>query len=281
MNCMEVFHYVANALKNVPLFDSDTEAIRRDQSGGGAIYNDFDHCPMELLQANDENMFCFSQTSNIETSEKTSEMSIQEAVDHAVMAEDEAVGVQYEHLAWESAYFDNFSDSCDQPYCEKVHKLVTNFEGCWDALNVTTATETMFERRLRTKWDMPDTVYDAWLIKCGFERPWFDTHLFFDKLCDDLETLPSYQPQNENTTKEGDETKERDTSDSNNKTVSSTDSSSGDNSSDCSSPDDTDVVPVQKKRRRLASESSAGKDIEEGYDSENFLTPVLCSTPTK
>ena len=31
MNCMEVFHYVANALKNVPLFDSDTEVVRRDQ----------------------------------------------------------------------------------------------------------------------------------------------------------------------------------------------------------------------------------------------------------
>ena len=83
----------------MPLFDSDTEVVRRDQSGGGAIYNDFDHSPMELLQANDKNMFCFSQISNIETSEeKTSEMSIQEAVDCAVMAEDEAVGVQYEHL---------------------------------------------------------------------------------------------------------------------------------------------------------------------------------------
>ena len=139
----------------------------------------------------------------------------------------------------------------------------------------------MFERRLRTKWDMPDTVYDAWLIKYGFERPWFDTHLFFHKFSDDLETLPSYQPQNENTTKEEDDTKERDTTDSNNETVSSTDSSSGDNSSDSNPPGDTDVVPVQNKRRRLASESSAGKDIEEDYDSENFLTPVLCSTPTK
>ena len=67
-NCMQVFNYVANALKDVPLFDSDTDdAIPAEDSG--AVYNDFDYSPMELLQTNG-NDFCFSQTTNLQKEDK-------------------------------------------------------------------------------------------------------------------------------------------------------------------------------------------------------------------
>ena len=274
---MQVFHYVANALKDVPLFDSDTDdAIPAEDSG--AVYNDFDYSPMELLQTNG-NDFCFSQTTNLQKEDKeaeTSTASMQEAVDHAVMAADESVGVQYEHLSWESEYFDNASDSCDESYCQKVYKLVTNYEGCWDSLGISTAGEMMFQRRLRTKWDMPDTVYDAWLIKSGFKRPWFDTHLFFDVLfpdvseiilpCEDLESIPCFQPvvnsSRENT----------DTSDDTNSTTSNEGNSSSGSPSGSSSSFDT-----TRKRRRILSETAAESPLEE----DDFPTPIVSSTPRK
>ena len=36
----------------------------------------------------------------------------------------------------------------------------------------------MFHRRFRTGWEAPDTVFDAWLMLRGWERPWFDRHRF-------------------------------------------------------------------------------------------------------
>ena len=68
-NCMEVFHYVADVLKDTPLFDTESSAsatapdITATQAGG-SIYNDFDHSPLDLLHR-DQSIFCFSQTSNV------------------------------------------------------------------------------------------------------------------------------------------------------------------------------------------------------------------------
>ena len=267
---MEVFHYVANVLKDVPLFDNDNDG--GTTTSGGAIYNDFDHCPSALM-AVDEDSFSFSQTGKIDASEKIpSALSMQEATDHAVMAADKDVGIHYQHVTFDSAFFDNFSDSCDESYCQKVHKLVTNYQGCWDALSITSETENMFRRRLRTQWDMPDTVYDAWLIKSGFERSWFDTHLFFNHLYPDLEdglnerlsglddeedllSIPSYQPVNikETTT---------------------------DSESSSWSP------VINRKRRRTAKINDSlsedeKRDGDDDLEEQFFVTPILSSTPTK
>ena len=113
MNCMQVFHYLANLLKDVPLFDSNHVVDETAESG--AIYNDFDFSPMELLHADAENSLCYSQTTNSmvqntsmctilseekegnEADQKTTE-SIREAVDYAVMAADKTDGIFYEHL---------------------------------------------------------------------------------------------------------------------------------------------------------------------------------------
>ena len=194
---MLVFHYVAHTLKDVPLFDmtmdddsevSDEEdSLAVNDSGNGAIYNDFDIDPQTALFQEDAEEFSYSQTTNVKPSNTTAaNASIQEAVDHAVMAEDRSVGVNYEHLSWETELFDNVSDSCDEAYCEKVYKLVTNEEGCWDKLAVSDEAMCMFQRRNRTKWDLPDTVYDAWMILNGLEREFFDYHLFFALLYPDL-----------------------------------------------------------------------------------------------
>ena len=62
-HCMDVFHYVADILKDVDLFDSDHRA---NMTNEGSIYNDYDRCPLALLHSNSDNLFCYSQTSNID-----------------------------------------------------------------------------------------------------------------------------------------------------------------------------------------------------------------------
>ena len=50
----------------------------------------------------------------------------------------------------------------------------------------------MFQRRFRTGWKAPDTVYDAWILLKGMERGWFDKHQFdvlFPGVIDDAASL--------------------------------------------------------------------------------------------
>jgi len=54
---MQVFHYCADVLKEMPLFESckDVELFRSAHcSGEGSVYNDFDHDPILLLNENSE-----------------------------------------------------------------------------------------------------------------------------------------------------------------------------------------------------------------------------------
>ena len=324
---MLVFHYVAHTLKDVPLFDmtmdddsevSDEEdSLAVNDSGNGAIYNDFDIDPQTALFQEDAEEFSYSQTTNVKPSNTTAaNASIQEAVDHAVMAEDRSVGVNYEHLSWETELFDNVSDSCDEAYCEKVYKLVTNEEGCWDKLAVSDEAMCMFQRRNRTKWDLPDTVYDAWMILNGLEREFFDYHLFFALLYPDLvdiaidkvaknqevvpeDPIPSYQRPKSPSWSSSEDESEPEKIASNVKrarfsaTSSSSDSSSASsNSSDSSDSSDSgtkesriaDSAPTRKrthkhKLRRILSDSDLTSVVPE--KPILFKTPLLNSTPTK
>ena len=124
---MEVFHYVANQLNNEPLFDNVVEKAK----GVGALYNDFDASPMSLLLTNDECAeFSFSQTAKIHSSPVKTSAVIKKATDMAVIDADLAHGLMYEHLVWDSPYFDNESEKCDTAYVQKVYQLVTNTGGC-------------------------------------------------------------------------------------------------------------------------------------------------------
>ena len=170
---MKVIHYLAEVLKDTPLFDNDMEEELED----GAVYNDFDCAPMDtLMEPEETENFSFSQFSPLKTSTPIS--SIEEAVDSAVMDADRTQGVLYDQLQWESPHFDNESETCDDGYCTKVFNLVTNFEGAWDEIVISENAEKMFHRRLRMKWSLPDSVFDAWLLRKGWKRGWFDIHNF-------------------------------------------------------------------------------------------------------
>jgi len=173
---MDIFYYVADQLKDVELFDSEHKA---KFSNVGSIYNDFDRCPLALLHGNSDEMFCYSQTSNFtdDSNENDIPQILREPLDHAIMAEDLHVGVHYEHLQFETPLFDNYSEVTDKDYVEKVYQLASD-NAKWNDLNFTKECIEMYERRSRTHWDDPDTVYDAWLLRKGRERPCFNYHEF-------------------------------------------------------------------------------------------------------
>ncbi|XP_066925534.1 uncharacterized protein [Clytia hemisphaerica] len=176
-NCMQVFHYLAEVLKDTPLFDNDMEETLEH----GAVYNDFDCTPMEsLMEAEETEQFSFSQCSPLKTSTPNDHRvsSIESAVDSAVMDADKTEGVLYDQLQWESPHFDNESETCDDAYCTKVYNLLTNFEGAWDEIVISVNAEKMFHRRLRMSWALPDSVFDTWLLRKGWQRSWFDLHNF-------------------------------------------------------------------------------------------------------
>ena len=50
LNCMEIFHYLANQLKGTPIFENDHSKIDKNKESG-AVFNDFDFQPDELLSS--------------------------------------------------------------------------------------------------------------------------------------------------------------------------------------------------------------------------------------
>lgn len=172
---MSVFHYVAHEVKDETLFDNEMETSLET----GAIFNDFDASPIDtLLSLEETESFTLSQPMTSTPIDEGKSKSIEAALDNAVMEADRTEGIHYDHLTWDSELFDNQSEECDEAYCQKVYKLVTNQDGAWDAIAISPEAIRMFERRVRTNWSAPDTVFDAWLTREGRERTWFDSHLF-------------------------------------------------------------------------------------------------------
>ncbi|XP_066930600.1 uncharacterized protein [Clytia hemisphaerica] len=195
MNCMMVFHFLAHELRNEPIFDTPNVA---PAAGNGAIYNDFDFDPMSLMYDDQVELFSFSQpAAPAAVQDSGNEVSgLTQALDHAVLEADRHEGIHYEDLQWETPLFDNASEHCDDVYVQKVVTLASNKDGAWDELALTDNAKNMFRRRLRAKWEGADSVYDAWLIRKGCQRPWFDYHLLdtqYPEFDADLEQEPPTQ----------------------------------------------------------------------------------------
>ena len=178
---MAVFHYVADVLKDVPLFDCESSAVATapDETTGantehGSVYNDFDHSPLDLLHR-DQSIFCFSQTTNMgREGVQGTEEEMTKPIDVTYVAK----GTRDIRISCESTFFDNSSLECDEAYREKVYKLLTNWDDSWEDLEISVLAEESFRRRLHLQCNNPDSVYDAWLLKNGFERDWFDYQTF-------------------------------------------------------------------------------------------------------
>lgn len=167
-NCMEIFHFVALMLKDMPLFehDSQTTSKRLDY---GAIYNDYDCNPTEMLKEKDSG-FSYVQIPNVTVSTPIASIVPQQAIDYAVLEADKHESILYEHCTFDSDLFDCESSKADIPYMSKVFEILTSQ---WTEFRMTNKTLEVFQMRLRNDWQGPDTVYDAWLLTNKYERSWF------------------------------------------------------------------------------------------------------------
>ena len=157
-NCMSVFHYVAHQLRDVPLFESEDAYVNSTSSG--AIYNDFGHNPLDLLQGSTAQEFFFSRCSNdVYLSEGPTVP--QAAIDHAILEADKNEGILYDHLTFDSSIFDCSRDINDLEYMRKVYLLATADSEAWKKLSITDEIIHIFTMRLRADWKGTDSVYDA------------------------------------------------------------------------------------------------------------------------
>ena len=178
---MQVFHYVANQTKHMPLWESSSPA----SSGRiGAIYNDIDNDPAELLHSQMESrQFSFRANSSRFVSSQIDQSEImQKKVDHAVLWADENEGLGYNDLIVNCPYWDIESEADDIEYLKRVFLIASHDATAWENITpLTKKAEKLFTIRQRNNWEGPDSMYDAWLLLNREKRDWFRYDLFYQR----------------------------------------------------------------------------------------------------
>lgn len=191
---MKVFHYLAVQLKDTPMFEctSATPILENEEEENmGAVYNDFDNNPMDLLEMEGSFSFSYSQQSNRVPEERNLVADVpQSAVDSAVLQADKDEYILYEHLAFEHDLVDYTSEKDEKDYFRKVYEIVT---GEWKQIkpHLTDRTIQIYEMKLRVDWSGADSVFDAWLLLGDYRRNWFNLDLF-EELYPDWESLSNW-----------------------------------------------------------------------------------------
>lgn len=177
MNCMEVFHYVSDQVKDLPLFEATSNLCHQND---GAIYNDFDN-PAPFGDHIDHTLSFSSQNMDLlpasESSVRKADNSLVTTteVEHAIMESDRMEGNWNEDLIFNTDSF-IYGGEIDKEYMLNVYTLLTTEKSVLDELSER-AVE-IFNIRKRNNWAVGDTVYDAWLLRSGYERPHFDKQQF-------------------------------------------------------------------------------------------------------
>ena len=155
INCMDVFHYLADTLKDTPLFESANQQF--NEARIGAIYNDFDR----------EDVFGDCTSSDGEP------LNLTQEEDHTslgtVQLDDLDFAIASRPQTYKTKLADVDSESNSSTYQRKVRKLTDSNLGKL----LTEKVVRVFEARMHMNWTGGDSVYDAWLIQNGHSREWF------------------------------------------------------------------------------------------------------------
>ena len=184
LNCIEVFHYVAEKLGVYPLFENGNKNIKINKKTG-TVYNNFDFDSSDLLSefsyiANVElHSECTSSTTYSQTLvQDTSDVVFlnldalvpQLTIDHAVLEANNNELVFYNTLAFDHPDYDISSSTPDKEYLKKVHRLAT---GGYKDISRSEELFDIYEMRQRNNWEGADSVYNAWLPSNNAPRKWF------------------------------------------------------------------------------------------------------------
>ena len=166
---MEVFHWVASEIKDMPLFSTEYE-VEDDRTG--AIYNDFDReNPFHSEDETSELEFSFTKPTSTKSPTQKFVGVDQEEVDNVILDEIGYPG---------GVFFDCMNFDCDSEYPDKVYRkrvydlLVQEVH----KIKITDEVLKVFEKRRSNDWQGPDSVYDLWLLGMGESRTWFPIEVF-------------------------------------------------------------------------------------------------------
>ena len=184
-NCMSVFHYCAEKLKDEPLFSEgeNTDSEGDEVSDEGAKYNDYDHTNADdLLDLKEIANFQFSQeqfTTMLKDAQETVTLDLfpKEMLDKTFLERDIA-----EQDRWQR--YHTFFIYDGEINCEKYHEAVMCLaRGYWKnaKIDYTASDERRFDIIFRNGWTGVDSLYDAWLIMENKRREEFDYQLFLQR----------------------------------------------------------------------------------------------------
>lgn len=158
---MEIFHYVSNELKDVPLFSSE---LQEDEERLGAIYNDFDNAAP--FDSDEENTYFFTQP---DSPPPPPSPSILPADVNELILDVNSI------IPHDLNNFDCDSETPNWDYRKKVYDLLIHDE---ENIIITDEIQALYRMRYDCNWSGPDSVYDLWLLGQGTPREWFPVELF-------------------------------------------------------------------------------------------------------
>ena len=138
-HCMKIFHYCAEVLKDIPIFEtcSDTEALKPQRFTEGAIYNDWDGMSADLIMDEEFEDDLMGSVEFYDDDDEVNEEMVyepevtQEDIDYYFLQSDEA-----DESRWvkEHRLFTRNKD--DEKYNQIVQELVAMNQKTWNRLPI-------------------------------------------------------------------------------------------------------------------------------------------------
>ena len=187
-HCLEIFHYVADQLKDTPLFESTNS----DNLGPkvGAVFNDFEfHTPISEEDEPISSQYECAVSSCGPSNQVTDlcDLVPQSLVDHAIVRADETVSINYSQSVINSPSFDIENEIDSDDYLKNVYYVLLRE---YNEVDFNNETLQLFESRRRMNWNGKDSFYDAWLIAQLTPRSVFPFKEFKEKYPELFEEKP-------------------------------------------------------------------------------------------
>ncbi|XP_066932599.1 uncharacterized protein [Clytia hemisphaerica] len=159
-NCMEVFHYCAEVLKEMPLFESCTNEelfrLKREELRTGAVFNDYDGLVDQLLADSDFESESAGESTSSETTSEAELTFTEHEMDLYFLGADEN-----DPQRWEKKHplFTTHPDRID----EALYQLRKLSEEEWKKIPINCQDLTRYNIRKANNWDGIDSFYTEWL----------------------------------------------------------------------------------------------------------------------
>ncbi|XP_066933226.1 uncharacterized protein [Clytia hemisphaerica] len=164
-NCMEVFHYCGEVLKEMPLFEPCTNEelfrLKREELRTGTVFNDYDGLVDQLLADSDFESESAGESTSSETTSEAELTFTEHEIDLYFLGADEN-----DPQRWEKKHplFTTHPDRIDEALYQ-LQKLPEE----WKKIPINCQDLTRYNIRKANNWDGIDSFYTEWLRRQSAE----------------------------------------------------------------------------------------------------------------